>query len=81
MARQKEEEYNGNKRARKRTLVFGEYVCRGKGEKGIECRGPDPSRNLRTIPDVSRDACLLARMMATNMYFSQIKVLMFEMSM
>ncbi|PWA56899.1 hypothetical protein CTI12_AA413010 [Artemisia annua] len=27
-----------------RTVMFGEYVWRGKGTKGIECRGPSPSR-------------------------------------
>lgn len=29
-------------------------------------------------PEVTRDVCLLARMMAANMYFSQIEDLMFE---
>jgi len=31
-------------------------------------------------PEVTRDVCLLARMMAANLYFSQIEDLMFEVS-
>ena len=31
-------------------------------------------------PEVTRDVCLLARMMAANMYYSQIEDLMFEVS-
>ena len=34
--------------------------------------------NPRVTPEVTRDVCLLARMMAANMYFSQIEDLMFE---
>ncbi|KAL6579263.1 Phosphoenolpyruvate carboxylase 1 [Orobanche minor] len=37
--------------------------------------------NPRVTPEVTRDVCLLARMMAANVYFSQIEDLMFEMSM
>lgn len=36
--------------------------------------------NPRVTPEVTRDVCLLARMMAANMYFSQIEDLMFEVS-
>ncbi|GJT85851.1 phosphoenolpyruvate carboxylase gene [Tanacetum coccineum] len=43
--------------------------------------GDNRDGNLRTTPEVTRDVCLLARTMATNTYFSQIKDLMFEMSM
>jgi phosphoenolpyruvate carboxylase len=32
-------------------------------------------------PDVTRDVCLLARLMAANLYFAQIDGLMFELSM
>ncbi|PIA33268.1 hypothetical protein AQUCO_04200202v1 [Aquilegia coerulea] len=32
-------------------------------------------------PEVTRDACLLARMIAANLYYSQIEDLMFELSM
>jgi phosphoenolpyruvate carboxylase len=31
-------------------------------------------------PEVNRDVCLLARMMASNLYCSQIEDLMFEVS-
>lgn len=31
-------------------------------------------------PEVTRDVCLLARMMAANLYYSQIEDLMFEVS-
>lgn len=34
--------------------------------------------NPRVTPEVTRDVCLLARMMATNLYYSQIEDLMFE---
>jgi len=34
--------------------------------------------NPRVTPEVTRDVCLLARMMAANMYYSQIEDLMFE---
>jgi phosphoenolpyruvate carboxylase len=34
--------------------------------------------NPRVTPEVTRDVCLLARMMAANLYFSQIEDLMFE---
>ncbi|KAI7743703.1 hypothetical protein M8C21_014969, partial [Ambrosia artemisiifolia] len=43
--------------------------------------GGDRDGNPRVTPEVTRDVCLLARMMAANMYFSQIEDLMFEMSM
>ncbi|KAJ6752002.1 hypothetical protein OIU85_002425 [Salix viminalis] len=35
----------------------------------------------RVTPEVTRDVCLLARMMAANLYYSQIEDLMFELSM
>jgi phosphoenolpyruvate carboxylase len=34
--------------------------------------------NPRVTPEVTRDVCLLARMMAANLYNSQIEDLMFE---
>lgn len=34
--------------------------------------------NPRVTPEVTRDVCLLARMMAANLYYSQIEELMFE---
>ncbi|KAL1066744.1 hypothetical protein V6Z11_D12G081700 [Gossypium hirsutum] len=37
--------------------------------------------NPWVTPEVTRDVCLLARMMAANLYFSQIEDLMFELSM
>ena len=37
--------------------------------------------NPRVTPEVTRDVCLLARLMAANLYFSQIENLMFEVSM
>ncbi|MFS7954665.1 Phosphoenolpyruvate carboxylase 1 [Helianthus anomalus] len=43
--------------------------------------GGDRDGNPRVTPEVTGDVCLLARMMAANMYFSQIEDLMFEMSM
>ncbi|XP_074357507.1 phosphoenolpyruvate carboxylase 2-like [Apium graveolens] len=43
--------------------------------------GGDRDGNPRVTPEVTRDVCLLARMMAANLYFSQIEDLMFEMSM
>nr|P10490.1 RecName: Full=Phosphoenolpyruvate carboxylase 1; Short=PEPC 1; Short=PEPCase 1 [Mesembryanthemum crystallinum]CAA31956.1 unnamed protein product [Mesembryanthemum crystallinum]CAA32727.1 ppc1 protein [Mesembryanthemum crystallinum] len=43
--------------------------------------GGDRDGNPRVTPEVTRDVCLLARMMAANMYFSQIDELMFELSM
>lgn len=36
--------------------------------------------NPIVTPEVTRDVCLLARMMAANLYFSQIEDLMFEVS-
>lgn len=36
------------------------------------------SGNPRVTPEVTRDVCLLARMMASNLYYSQIEDLMFE---
>lgn len=36
--------------------------------------------NPRVTPEVTRDVCLLARMTAANLYFSQIEDLMFEVS-
>ncbi|XP_027345021.1 phosphoenolpyruvate carboxylase 2 isoform X2 [Abrus precatorius] len=43
--------------------------------------GGDRDGNPRVTPEVTRDVCLLARMMAANLYFSQIEDLMFELSM
>ncbi|MCD9560357.1 Phosphoenolpyruvate carboxylase 1 [Datura stramonium] len=43
--------------------------------------GGDRDGNPRVTPEVTRDVCLLARMMAANMYYSQIDDLMFELSM
>ncbi|KAG0558515.1 hypothetical protein M758_10G031500 [Ceratodon purpureus] len=43
--------------------------------------GGDRDGNPRVTPDVTRDVCLLARLMATNLYFTQIEDLMFELSM
>eukprot|EP00252_Welwitschia_mirabilis_P018526 TRINITY_DN4115_c0_g1_i1.p1 TRINITY_DN4115_c0_g1~~TRINITY_DN4115_c0_g1_i1.p1 ORF type:complete len:964 (+),score=173.88 TRINITY_DN4115_c0_g1_i1:406-3297(+) len=43
--------------------------------------GGDRDGNPRVTPEVTRDVCLLARMMATNLYYSQIEDLMFELSM
>ncbi|EPS69468.1 hypothetical protein M569_05291 [Genlisea aurea] len=43
--------------------------------------GGDRDGNPRVTPEVTRDVCLLARMMAANLYYSQIEVLMFELSM
>ncbi|GJM98232.1 hypothetical protein PR202_ga15221 [Eleusine coracana subsp. coracana] len=40
--------------------------------------GGDRDGNPRVTPEVTRDVCLLARMMAANLYFSQIEDLMFE---
>lgn len=34
--------------------------------------------NPSVTPEVTRDVCLLARMMATNLYYAQIEDLMFE---
>nr|AAD31452.1 phosphoenol pyruvate carboxylase [Lotus corniculatus] len=42
--------------------------------------GGDRDGNQVT-PEVTRDVCLLARMMASNLYYSQIEDLMFELSM
>lgn len=36
--------------------------------------------NPRVTPEVTRDVCLLARMMAAKLYFSQIEDLMFEVT-
>ncbi|KAG0456697.1 hypothetical protein HPP92_024485 [Vanilla planifolia] len=36
--------------------------------------GGDRDGNPRVTPEVTRDVCLLARMMAANLYFSQIKI-------
>lgn len=36
--------------------------------------------NPRVTPEVTRDVCLLARMMAANLYYSQIEELMFEVN-
>ena len=36
--------------------------------------------NPRVTPEVTRDVCLLARMMAANLYYSQIEDLMFEVN-
>lgn len=43
--------------------------------------GGDRDGNPRVTPEVTRDVVLLARMMAANMYFTQITDLMFELSM
>lgn len=43
--------------------------------------GGDRDGNPRVTPEVTRDVCLLARMMAANLYSSQIEDLMFELSM
>ncbi|XP_024377853.1 phosphoenolpyruvate carboxylase isoform X2 [Physcomitrium patens] len=43
--------------------------------------GGDRDGNPRVTPDVTRDVCLLARLMAANLYYSQIEDLMFELSM
>ncbi|KAG5552033.1 hypothetical protein RHGRI_010201 [Rhododendron griersonianum] len=40
--------------------------------------GSDRDGNPRVTPEVTRDVFLLARMMAANLYFSQIEDLMFE---
>nr|AAO15570.1 phosphoenolpyruvate carboxylase [Lupinus albus] len=43
--------------------------------------GGDRDGNPRVTPEVTRDVCLLARMMAANLYYSMIDDLMFELSM
>ncbi|KAJ3695358.1 hypothetical protein LUZ60_000735 [Juncus effusus] len=43
--------------------------------------GGDRDGNPRVTPEVTRDVCLLARLMAANLYYSQIEDLMFELSM
>ncbi|KAG5597569.1 hypothetical protein H5410_038801 [Solanum commersonii] len=43
--------------------------------------GGDRDGNPIVTPEVTRDVCLLARMMAANLYYSQIDDLMFELSM
>ncbi|RLM54566.1 C4 phosphoenolpyruvate carboxylase [Panicum miliaceum] len=43
--------------------------------------GGDRDGNPRVTPEVTRDVCLLARMMAANLYFSGLEDLMFELSM
>jgi phosphoenolpyruvate carboxylase len=43
--------------------------------------GGDRDGNPRVTPEVTRDVCLLARMMAANLHFAQIEELMFELSM
>ncbi|KAL6644285.1 hypothetical protein ACP70R_015893 [Stipagrostis hirtigluma subsp. patula] len=43
--------------------------------------GGDRDGNPRVTPEVTRDVCLLARMMAANLYCSQIEDLMIELSM
>ncbi|KAL0837620.1 LOW QUALITY PROTEIN: hypothetical protein Bca101_089510 [Brassica carinata] len=40
--------------------------------------GGDRDGNPRVTPEVTRDVCLLARMMAANLYYNQIENLMFE---
>lgn len=40
----------------------------------VQCDAGNP----RVTPEVTRDVCLLARMMAANLYYSQIEDLMFE---
>ena len=43
--------------------------------------GGDRDGNPRVTPEVKRYVCLLAKMMAPNLYYSQIQDLMFELSM
>ena len=43
--------------------------------------GGDRDGNPRVTPEVTRDVCLLARVMVENLYYSQIEDLMFELSM
>ncbi|KAG6479636.1 phosphoenolpyruvate carboxylase 2-like [Zingiber officinale] len=43
--------------------------------------GGDRDGNPRVTPDATRDVCLLARMIAATLYYSQIEDLMFELSM
>ncbi|KAJ8426176.1 hypothetical protein Cgig2_021030 [Carnegiea gigantea] len=43
--------------------------------------GGDRDGNPRVTAQVTKDVCLLARMMAANLYFSEIEDLMFELSM
>lgn len=43
--------------------------------------GGDRDGNPRVTPEVTRDVCMLARMMAAKLYYSQIEDLMFELSM
>lgn len=43
--------------------------------------GGDRDGNPRVTPEVTRDVCLLARLMAANLYLSKIEDLMFELSM
>ncbi|CAL9055084.1 phosphoenolpyruvate carboxylase 2-like [Musa acuminata AAA Group] len=43
--------------------------------------GGDRDGNPRVTPEVTRDVCLLARMIAASLYYSQIEDLMFELSM
>lgn len=38
------------------------------------------SGNPRVTPEVTREVCLLARMMATDLYFARIEDLMFEVN-
>ncbi|KAG6488216.1 phosphoenolpyruvate carboxylase 2-like isoform X1 [Zingiber officinale] len=43
--------------------------------------GGDRDGNPRVTPEITRDVCLLARMIAASFYYSQIEDLMFELSM
>lgn len=43
--------------------------------------GGDRDGNPRVTPEVTRDVCLLARLMAATLYLSEIEDLMFELSM
>ncbi|KAG0629447.1 hypothetical protein M758_1G104300 [Ceratodon purpureus] len=43
--------------------------------------GGDRDGNPRVTPEVTREVCLLARTIATDLYFARIEDLMFEMSM
>ncbi|WOL02092.1 phosphoenolpyruvate carboxylase 2-like [Canna indica] len=43
--------------------------------------GGDRDGNPRVTPEVTRDVCLLARMIAASLYYAQIEDLMFELSM
>lgn len=54
--------------------------CNAIGEVSSLCIWMCLPGNPRVTPDVTRDVCLLARLMASNIYFAQIEELMFEVS-